>query len=44
LTKFHNTTSKWVKVTSSVLQGSCIGPLLFIIYASDSPESIKNVS
>ena len=33
---------EWVKVSSGVLQGSVLGPILFVSYVNDIVESIQS--
>ncbi len=38
----NGTCSRWANVTSSVSQGSVLGPLLFLLFVNEIPEEVKS--
>lgn len=42
--KIRNTNSKIINVTVGVPQGSCLGPLFYLVYANDLQNVVENLS
>ena len=40
--KLHHSYSTWGLVRGGILQGSALGPLLFLVYVNDMPSQIKH--
>ena len=44
MTHHYRTLSNWALITSRVPQGSILGPLLLLLYMTDLPQIINNIS
>lgn len=42
-TRVNNEISEWIRVKSGIPQGTCIGPILFLIFINDAPSVLSNV-